>query len=200
MSDSGPHRKQLKRFHESGDVHELTFSCYRRLPLLTNDAWRCGLSRCLDEACQEFGCLLAAFVYMPEHVHLLAWNFRCKEDIGRFLGKFKRAHSVNVRADLERTRSPLLKKLMIRERPGKLTFRYWQEGAGFDRNLFTQQAVQGSIDYIHRNPVERDLCRRASDWRWSSARYYESDGRIIDPDLPVITLAPRVLAVSTQCH
>ena len=26
--------------------------------------------------------------------------------------------------------------------------------------------------YIHNNPVRRGLCRRAVDWKWSSARYY----------------------------
>lgn len=31
------HRKTIKQFHEPGHLHELTFSCYRRLPLLTND-------------------------------------------------------------------------------------------------------------------------------------------------------------------
>ena len=31
-----PHRKTVRRFHEPGDLHELTFSCYRRMPLLAN--------------------------------------------------------------------------------------------------------------------------------------------------------------------
>jgi len=66
-----PHRKRIRHLHEPGDIHEFTFSCYRRMPLLTNNAWRTQLSRSVDEACQSVGCLLAAFVYMPEHVHLL---------------------------------------------------------------------------------------------------------------------------------
>ena len=180
----------LKFGHEPGDVPELTFSCYRRLPLLTNNSWRSRLSECIDAACEELECQLAAFVYMPQHVHLLVWGLRVKEDVGRLLGKIKRAQSVSVRADLERTGSRLLRKLIIRERPGKFVFRYWQEGVGYDRNLFTVAAVQGSIDYIHRNPVGRELCVRSRDWRWSSARYYESDGQIVDPQLPKITPLP----------
>ena len=42
------HRKRVKHFHEPGDLHELTFSCYRRMPLLTNDDWRYRLARSLD--------------------------------------------------------------------------------------------------------------------------------------------------------
>ncbi|WP_425614439.1 transposase [Anatilimnocola sp. NA78] len=70
-----PHRKRLQRYHEPGDVHELTFSCYRRMQLLTNNAWRVKLARAIDAACEEIGCFLAAFVFMPEHVHLLTWGF-----------------------------------------------------------------------------------------------------------------------------
>src|SRR5687767_2998440 len=33
---------------------------------------------------------------------------------------------------------------------GRMVFRYWQKGPGFDRNLFTAAAVQASIDYIHK--------------------------------------------------
>jgi putative transposase len=40
MARQTPQRKRGKHYHLSGEFHELTFSCYRRLPLLTNDPWR----------------------------------------------------------------------------------------------------------------------------------------------------------------
>ena len=190
MSLIGPHRKRIRHFHEPGDVHELTFSCYRRLPLLTNNAWRTALSRTIDLACTELGCHLAAFVYMPEHVHLLVWGIRAKNDVSAFLTKVKQPLSSQVRQDLEATNSRLLPRLIVRERPGKVTFRYWQEGPGFDRNLFTPKAVQASLDYIHTNPVSRGLCVKCANWRWSSARYYESDGQVHDALLPRIVPLP----------
>lgn len=186
-----PIRKQVKHFHEPGDIHELTFSCYQRRPLLTNNVWRARLSRCIDDACTNLGCCLAAFVYMPEHVHLLVWGLRAKEEVSTLLLKIKNPLSSSVHADLKQSQSRLLQTLTVRERPGKYVFRYWQEGPGYDRNLFTVQAVQASLDYIHRNPVERGLCARATDWRWSSAQYYESDGKIIDPLHPQVTPLPR---------
>jgi putative transposase len=160
-----PHRKQVRHFHEPGDVHELTFSCYRRIPILTNNAWRAKLSECIDNACDELHCCLAAFVYMPEHVHLLVWGFAAKEEVSTFLSRVKQPLSSFVRADLAAAQSQLLTKLMVRERPGKTVFRYRQEGPGFDRNLYTMKAVQASLDYIHMNPVKRGLCLKARDWR-----------------------------------
>jgi putative transposase len=43
-----------------------------------------------------------------------------------------------------------------------------------------------SIDYFHANPVRAGLVMRARDWKWSSARWYESDKQIVDSDLPTI--------------
>ena len=37
------HRKRVRYYDEPGHCHELTFSCYRRLPLLTNHVWRAML-------------------------------------------------------------------------------------------------------------------------------------------------------------
>ena len=50
MSQPTPHRKRVKHYHEPGDFHELTFSCYRRMRLLTNDPWREYLARSIDDA------------------------------------------------------------------------------------------------------------------------------------------------------
>jgi REP element-mobilizing transposase RayT len=65
-------RKLVKHYHEPGDLHELTFYCYKRQPLLTSDAWRHQLACCIDAAGDEFEMRLAAFVFMPEHLHLLS--------------------------------------------------------------------------------------------------------------------------------
>ncbi|MFI5457915.1 MAG: hypothetical protein ACHRXM_20950 [Isosphaerales bacterium] len=78
-------------------------------------------------------------------------------------------------------------RLTVRERPGKWCFRFWQEGPGFDRNFFSSEAITASLDYIHNNPVNRRLCPRAVDWRWSSARFYLVDRPAqSEPELPFV--------------
>jgi putative transposase len=134
---------------------------------------------------EEF--LLIAFVLMPEHVHLLVNPTRPDADaesISRFLGKLKRPCSARVKADLMASGSRLLERLTVRERPGRSVFRFWQEGPGYDRNLNTAKAALAAIDYIHLNPVRRGLVSEATAWRWSSARWFLSDGKIVDPMLP----------------
>lgn len=181
------HRKRLRRYHEPGELHTLTFSCYRRLPLLTNNAWRRALSEAMDEAAELCAIQLIAFVFMPEHVHLLVLPCGTKEDLGDYLAACKRPVAVAAKADLQRTANTLLERLRVQERPGKTVFRFWQEGAGYDRNVSTAAAVENAIEYLHMNPVRRGLCSKAIGWHWSSARYYASAGREVDADLPKVT-------------
>lgn len=45
----------------------------------------------------------------------------------------------------------------------------------YDHILRTRQEFDETLDYIHQNPVRRQLVERATDWAWSSARWY-ADG------------------------
>ncbi len=110
--------------------------------------------------------------------------------ISRYLSTLKRPVSVKVKESLTQTSSPLLQRLTVRERPGKSAFRFWQEGSGYDRNLDRSTTILSAINYIHENPVRRGLCDRATDWKWSSARWYVSDGAIADAALPRLAGLP----------
>jgi len=200
MFESQGHRKQVKHYHEPGDFHELTFSCYGRMPLLTNHLWRTWLAEIIDEAAAAHRFHVNAFVFMPEHVHLLVWPTdpaATADDISNFLAAVKRPLSRRVKAALQaagtKSAERLLEQLTIRTRPGKRSFRFWLEGPGYDRNLQTAKSVMASIDYIHNNPVKRGLVTVATHWKWSSARWYVSDGREFDEDLPQLHFPPAEL-------
>ena len=180
------HRKQIRHFHEPGDLHELTFSCYSRMPLLTNDVWREKLCRSIDTAIDRWQFRLVAFVLMSEHVHLLVYPTETPVKIDRLLSAIKQPYSARIKRLLEAARSPLLEQLTVQERPGKTAFRYWQEGPGYDRNLSTERVVLAAIDDIHNNPVRRRLVAEATQWKWSSTRWYASNREPTDPDLPTI--------------
>lgn len=194
MQNGEFHRKLVKHFDTPGDWHELTFSCYRRRPLLTNDTWRAMLSESITRACALHGYALIAFVYMPEHVHLLVYPHAKAAKIQQFLFAIKRPFAYRVKQQLQEYRSPLLAKLTIRQRPGVLTFRYWQEGPGYDRNFDEPATIWKSFHYIHNNPVKRGLCKQPADWKWSSARYYERDPPQTEPTWPQLTAIPWELA------
>ncbi len=123
---------------------------------------------------------------MPEHVHLLALPRHAISRISKLLFAIKRPFSHRIKQLLIKANSPLLKKLTVRQRPGVTTFRFWQEGPGYDRNLETRKAIEAAINYIHLNPVRRGLCETAIEWKWSSARHYHQTDLPVDPNLPRI--------------
>jgi REP-associated tyrosine transposase len=61
----------MKRFYGRGDLHFVTFSCYRRRPFLGTKRARDSFVRVLDQVRAKTNFLLLGFVVMPEHVHLL---------------------------------------------------------------------------------------------------------------------------------
>jgi len=182
--------KTIQHYHEPGDLHEFTFSCFRRQNLLTNDAWRRYLAQAIDEAGREYGFHLVAFVFMPNHVHLLTWPVEEQPRIADYLKWIKRSSSASIKNDLSKAKSSLLRRLTVQEATKQPVFRFWEKGPGYDRNLNQPGTVQASIDYLHRNPVRRGLVTESRRWKWSSARFYESDGQLQEPELPKITLLP----------
>ncbi|MFH1111236.1 MAG: transposase [Planctomycetota bacterium] len=179
------HRKLVRHFDEPGQAHELTFSCYRRLPLLETDDRRALLSRSIDSAVCGHGFELIAFIFMPEHVHLIVWPVG-DSTISKLLFALKRPFSYRLKQELETRKDPLLDELTIRERPGKTTFRFWQEGGGYDRNIHNGKTLRQAIEYVHNNPVRRGLCPSPGDYRWSSWKYYFEPERWNDRDLPTV--------------
>ncbi len=63
--------KRLKRVYGLGDLHFVTFSCYRRLPLLGSARARDIFVQVLGQVRNEYDFKLVGYVVMPEHVHLL---------------------------------------------------------------------------------------------------------------------------------
>jgi len=180
------HRKTVRHYHQLDACRELTFSCYQRLPLLNNDLYRIKLCEAIDRAIVNHRYRNLAFVIMPDHVHLFLYPMPDGSPMEDLLYAIKRPFSFRIKKLMEKDKDPLLPKLTIRERPGKMTFRFWQEGPGYDRNIRTVRGSMNVIDYFHLNPVRRGLVTYARDWKWSSARWYESDGEEIDPQLPII--------------
>src|SRR5260370_28333736 len=64
-------RNPLRRHYGRGDLHFVTFSCYRRRPLLGTGHARNRFVGILDEVRCRHSFKLIGYVVIPEHVHLL---------------------------------------------------------------------------------------------------------------------------------
>jgi putative transposase len=66
----------LHRYQQTGDLHSITFSCYRRQPKLGTPSARAQFERSLEATRVRYRFGVLGYVVMPEHVHLLVARLR----------------------------------------------------------------------------------------------------------------------------
>jgi putative transposase len=156
----------LKRYQEARCLHFITFSCYRRAPLLgTAEAHRV-FEQTLERVRQWYGFYVTGYVLMPEHVHLLI----SEPERGKLSVAIQMLKQ-NVARQLNEKPRPVAKTATraghARENPFWLA-RY------YDFNVTSEEKVIEKLRYIHRNPVMRGLVGSPEDWESSSFRHYLS--------------------------
>jgi putative transposase len=167
--ESSPHRKHCKRYNIPRHAHYLTFSCFHRQPFLSKDRTRLWLAQAIRAARHKHALYIFAYVFMPEHVHLLIRPKREHYDIADILESIKTPVARRACAFIKRTTPDFLPRMRTATDD---TLHFWQAGGGYDRNIFTEEELFEKIHYIHQNPVRRKLVSHASDWHWSSAADY----------------------------
>ena len=163
-----PMPKGLQRYYGRGHLHFLTFSCYRRLPLLKTVRARDVFVRELARVRAEYGFLLVGFVVMPEHVHLLISEPR-KGTPSTVLQMLKQRVSKKLRKKQRKSSVGQL-RLAFPEQAENLRS-FWQ-ARFYDFNVYTNRKKREKLDYMQRNPLTRGLVNHPKDWRWSSWLFY----------------------------
>src|SRR5262249_9598469 len=139
---------------------------------LSRDRTRQWFLEALDAARRQLNFSLWAYVILPEHVHVLIWPQEPVYEIRLIRTALKVPVQRKALAFLRREAPEYLEQLRDEQPNGDVHFRFWQRGGGYDRNITDSKTLRTMIEYIHLNPVRRGLVSQATDWPWSSARYY----------------------------
>ncbi|MBN1366122.1 MAG: transposase [Syntrophaceae bacterium] len=177
-------RKKRKSYNIAGHAHELTFSCYHQYDYLKNPLCCRLFMEELSKARGKYAFYLWAYVLMTTHVHLLLYPYKNNYNISFILQSIKGKMSTRYRNLLNQKNPELFRKMCIKI-GRKKTFRFWQVGGGFDRNLWSPKAVHSSINYIEANPVRAALVENPEDWKWSSARARKYQKGLIPDNLGI---------------
>jgi putative transposase len=175
----------LKRYYGQGDLHFITFSCYGRLPLLGTVHARNIFVDALSKIQERYKFLLAGYVVMPDHVHLLISETPqvtsslilevLKQRVSRDLRKIDRGGEIGASSidddpmggcPMRRCHTWVLGSPF----PVRLP-RFWQ-ARFYDFNVYSPGKKREKLHYMHANPVERGLVKHPNDWQWSSFSYY----------------------------
>lgn len=140
----------LVRYQKAQTFHFLTFSCYQRKPLLNSPSAYGCFEQHLEAIRRRYQFVVAGYVLMPEHVHLLV-----SEPLAAPL-------SIAIQALKQQTSRKLDKRDEVQ---------FWQRRY-YDFNVWTEEKTREKLRYMHRNPVVCGLVTEPKDWPWSSFRHY----------------------------
>ena len=162
-----------KRFLISHDTPALyiTIVTKDRLPVFRTEQMKRVLCRALDEARQSAGILLFAYVIMIEHLHLLTDTPSTTSNVLRVIkGLTARRVIDSLKVN---NHAASLAKLRHQPRARNHSHSLWQT----EKNvlpIFSEGMFMEKVNYIHQNPVRAGFVQRATDYRWSSARIWQS--------------------------
>lgn len=164
--------ERLIRHYGHGHLHFITFSCFRRLPLLRSIRARNTFVEILNQVRDRFGFSLVGYVVMPEHVHLL-------------ISEPARGTPSTVIQVLKQRVSRRLRRTSRNRLPaGQLKFRFQDEGTSsprfwqrrfYDFNVWSLKKRVEKLHYMHMNPMNRKLVAHPKDWPWSSFLFYSNN-------------------------
>ena len=169
--------------NEPRHAHELTFSCYHGYPFLKAERTCAWLAESIRAARTSVSFDLWAYVFMPNHVHLIVWPRNRQYDIAQ-IRKAIKAPVARTAIEWMEQHSPEWLPRITRQRGQSSERLFWQSGGGYDRNITSSEPLERMIDYIHANPVRKQLAERPGDWKWSSAAWFERQATIplaVDP-------------------
>lgn len=140
-----------RRINEPGAYHHITARGVDRCAVFEDDDDRRQFLALLNEARSRFGCEVLAFCLMTNHIHLTI-----RDNQGSLS---KTQHFLNgVYAK-------------------RFNHKHGRTGHLFERRFWSSMLdsdayLAACVEYVHRNPVEAGMVKRAEDYRWSSYPSY----------------------------
>ncbi|MBN1506291.1 MAG: transposase [Sedimentisphaerales bacterium] len=174
MLEGNRYSKHCHRWNTGGHAHELTFSCYHNRLFLSKERTCTFLVDAIAASRKKHDFDLWAYVFMPDHVHVVICPRQPEYSISAILRSIKQPVSRRAIDYLRRKNPDGLKFLATGE--DDEPYRFWQKGGGYDRNITALETLVQSIRYIHNNPVRKGLVETADQWCYSSAADWLNTG------------------------
>ncbi|MEX2174811.1 MAG: hypothetical protein WD872_10645 [Pirellulaceae bacterium] len=155
----------------------VTFSVVDWLPVFVAEEPCKIVTDSFNFCCDSKSLRVNAYVIMPTHLHAIvfdaAWDPKRLEQTLVDMRKFTGRKLVGYLAG----HGPACFQAVLKEAAGDdRQHRFWQP-TRHPMSITSERFWRQKIDYLHANPCRKGLVRRASEWRFSSAGFYHSDGK-----------------------
>lgn len=165
------------RIRPDAAVYFLTYLVVEWLPVFDMESAAKAIIDSLNFCHREKQLRINAYVIMPTHLHLIAFDadfdstrlLRTLADFRKYTGRQLCDWCV-----LHGPKGYL--KTLREEATADRDRRFWQPSR-HPEAIYQESFWRQKFDYLHANPCRKGLVQRADHWRFSSARWYFSDGQ-----------------------
>jgi putative transposase len=159
------HRNKLTEF----PLRFVTTTFKDWIHVLTREEYFQTVAQSLEFVNKKYKVDLLAYVIMPNHLHLVLF-FTDEVKLSDYMRDFKKFTSGELRRQLIKNGDDkILAKLKTKEG----SYKVWMDRFD-DLVIRNARNVLVKMNYIHQNPVRRNLAAKETDYKYSSARFYDS--------------------------
>jgi len=172
------------RIRPEATVYFLTYSVVDWLPVFIGEKTCRIVTDSLSFCHREKHLRINAYVMMPTHMHLIAFDADFdSERLVRTLGDFRKFTGRQL-SDSCGTLLPAAFGEILRARATTDRDRRFWQPSRHPEALLHEKFWRQKLDYLHDNPCRKGLVRHPQDWRFSSAAWHISEGKEL-ADVPL---------------
>lgn len=119
----------------------------------------------------DCGASLAAYVLMPDHLHLLVYLPE-KDQLHRFCKLWRGRSAMSIVRLLREAQDQDVLQVMAKHANGNASYAVWKEQARA-LGIYGEEKLKAKVRYIHANPVRKNYVDNPADWPYSSFAFYE---------------------------
>jgi putative transposase len=147
----------------------ITAVCKDRLPVFQTDRLKLVACQSFADARVSGQFSIFAYVIMPDHIHIVTGGELKPSKVLQFIKGVSANHVIKYLKEGDYQSS--LEKLKHAEREKRHRHSLWESESNV-LHLTSESMFMQKVNYIHLNPVRANLVERATDYHWSSARYW----------------------------
>ena len=154
-----------------GDIEFFTATCLNWQNLLESEKHKAIILASLKFLVEEKRIWLYGYVIMPNHIHLL-WRKQELWEEKSIAQNFLKYTAQQIKFNLLENYPAELAR--YKSTQGDRQYHFW-ERRPHQATMNNRSIVEQKLNYIHDNPVRKDLCPSALDYEYSSAKFYEAN-------------------------
>jgi len=161
------------RIHNENGIFFVTSTIVNWIPVFRDEKYYRILIDTIKHYQENNSLIVYAYVFMDNHFHMIISN----DNISKIMQSAKKYSAKEIINNLKVDKNEAVLKEFRESKPDyKITSNHqvWQESY-HPQEIISYAMLKQKIEYIHYNPVKKNLVEKPEDWKYSSAIDYYTD-------------------------